>query len=139
VLAVACAAVGCSGAHRGRLVAGVGTYALEGSLELRVTAQGMTLVAYELRDTAQGDRVIAGDVVGRDTSRWFLYYDQEDRLWVHSNDIGTEVWVPTLTGEYRKHSVFRGGHFALDMPVEVAQRLPQRTRRSLGIAAADTD
>ncbi len=137
-LALGCGAAGCRAAGGPRLVDALGTYGLGGDLELRVSARGMTLVEYELRDLPTG-RVLASDVCGRDVSRWFLYYDGEGRLWVHSNDVGTEVWVPTAVGGFDRHPVLRGSHFARQVPAEVTERLPNITRKSLGIAAAEPD
>ena len=127
------ALMGCSGGER--LVAGFGTYQVADDLELRVRTKGMTLIEYELRDVSMGRTLIA-DGLGRDNGQWFLFWDEPGRLWVHSRDAGTFVWVPSRSGRYHRNTVIMGSPFLATMPLEVQASLPRSARRSFGLAEA---
>ncbi len=126
---------GCAGGRQQKMVAGFGTFEVAGDLELRVGTKGMTLVEYELRTVPTGRKLIA-DGLGRDGGPWFLYWDDSDRLWVHSRDHGTFVWVASRSGRYHRNSVMMGSPFLDTLPPPVEARLPRSAKRSLGIAQA---
>ena len=133
-LALLAIVVGCGG-DGGQLYQNFGTYDLGEGLRLRVSTRGMTLVEYEIRDLSM-NRALVSDSVGRDLGRWFLFWDDHRRLWVHSRDKGTRVWVSTGTGKFYKHSLIMGSPFMATVPPRVARSLPLAERRALGLVDA---
>jgi hypothetical protein len=129
------ALAGCAGGGQQKMVAGFGTFDVAEDLELRVRTKGMTLIDYELRNVPMGWTLIA-DGLGRDSGPWFLYWDDSDRLWVHSRDTGTFVWVASRSGRYHRNSVTTGSPFLNTLPPQVEASLPRSAKRSLGIAQA---
>lgn len=116
------------------LVLGFGTHDLGDDLQLRVSTRGMSLIEYELRDT-ESDRTLVADSLGRNSGRWFFYWDDVDRLWVHSKDAGTIVWVPSRSGRFHRNPVIMGSPFLESMPRGFAKNLPRSAQRSLDVAS----
>lgn len=109
-----------------------GTYPLDGVLQLQVSSLGLSQMRYELRHVP-ANRVLISDI-GRDTKGWFFVWDDRGRLWAHWADLGTVVWMPVAGGRFERHVLKPGAAWLGDVPPDVAQRLPDWARRSLGVS-----
>ncbi len=136
MLALVCALDGCASKRAAGLIEGLGTYTFDGGLQLSVTTRGMSLMQYEMRQSSSGP-VLLRDVCGRDVSRWFLYFDKQRRLWAHSDDTGTVVWIRSASGRFTKHQLTRRSRLVGDVPAVVRRKLPRAARQTLGLAVAE--
>ncbi len=136
MLALVCALDGCASKRAAGLIEGLGTYTFDGGLQLSVTTRGMSLMQYEMRQSSSGP-VLLRDVCGRDVSRWFLYFDNQWRLWAHSDDTGTVVWIRSASGRFTRHQLDRRSRLVGEVPAVVRRKLPRAARQSLGLAVAE--
>ena len=131
VLALVVALAGCGAAHNPRVVNWYGSYAVDEEMQLKVTTLGMSQIQYELRHRPS-DRVIVKSS-GSSFQGWFFVWDEAGRLWGYWNDLGTVVWIPDDTGQFKPHTLYRGSPLLREVPREVAANMPEWAKRRLGI------
>lgn len=61
--------------------------------------------------------------------RWSLFWDQRNRLWVQSSDIGTFLWEQVQTEEYRQRPVSSDKSLIQQMPHEVFESLANSIKK----------
>jgi hypothetical protein len=107
-----------------------GTYVLaSGRLELNVREGDNGNLQYKLRRVADGQNLFSGSA-GSPRHRWCVFFDDEERLWVHSSDIGDWVWLPS-DGTYSKHTIRMGEKLPAPVPKGFLDCLPQSMKREL--------
>ena len=60
--------------------------------------------------------------------RWFFFWDRAGNLWVHSSDVGSNVWARE-GGSWTRHPFSAGGAILGTMPPEVRRNLPESSRQ----------
>lgn len=104
---------------------------LDGKHTLAVQLTPNKTVTYSVTESASGKPVASGDA-GSNHQRWFFFWDKTGNLWVHSSDIGSDVWIGE-GGNWTRHPFEKGSPHLQNMPPEVRQGLPQSLRRALGL------
>ena len=77
---------------------------------------GDTIVRYEVKD-ATGLMLIASKERASCVGTWGLFWDQKDRLWLVSSDIGTYLWERDGSGVYQERHITYDDY--LGMPTQL--------------------
>lgn len=98
-----------------------------GKLRLLVTMSPSDTVSYAIEEKGSS-RVLARGNCGSKFQRWFLLWDSEENLWVHSSDVGTLVLRQEEDGAFRKEGLTIDAPPPTDMPAAFWSELPQSLR-----------
>lgn len=105
------------------------------SVTITVTEIAERGMHYSVKDSS-GSEIISAEWAINTFHRWWLYWDEDTKcLWVHSSDIGTDVWSITVDGIYEKYVV--DDEWKRRMPRVAFQSL-SRAEQSM-IDRSDTD
>ncbi|MCA9170637.1 MAG: hypothetical protein KDB23_23320 [Planctomycetales bacterium] len=68
--------------------------------------------------------------------RWFLYWDEQNRLWTYNSDMGPfGVWIHDGSSDFQFHEINSGDPLLESMPKEVLDNLPHAMLRHLELSA----
>lgn len=113
----------------GGLVNRPATYTLSSGEVLRVSVDDHGIVRYSMTD-AQGRTLLKDPPPSASTyQRWHFFLDSQKRLWFHSADIGTFVWMPQTDGTYVMSDVVAGSALAQAMPGEFVSNMGSVAQR----------
>jgi hypothetical protein len=124
--------VGCG--RRSGVIERPGSYPSPGGgLVLSVRIDGKGLVQYHVEEPTSGKTVFTNG--GFSTyHRWFFYWDTGSRLWCHDSDMGgLSLWQDDGTGTWSHTDLHAGSALVGTIPAPVLERLPDTTRKGLGI------
>jgi hypothetical protein len=86
-------------------------------------------VRYSLTD-AHGNVLLKDGPPSASTyQRWHFFLDSQRRLWFHSADVGTSVWLPQGGGTYVMSDVVAGSAVARSMPTEFLSNMGSSSQR----------
>lgn len=102
----------------------------DGNWVVKTSRTGESLVDYEICDAETGKVYVKAGGFSF-AMRWCMYWDQENRLWVHNSDMGPlRVWVHDGTA-FKAHDMTAGDPLLGSIPDVVANALPKSTLRHL--------
>jgi hypothetical protein len=102
--------------------------------DYQLDSQGLTLNVFKSADGLLHYRLVQSTGVellkssrGMSSfSRWFMQWQPDaQRLWVHSSDIGTVVWLRDASGAFREKAVSEDATLISKIPSEFYGRLPR--------------
>jgi hypothetical protein len=73
-----------------------------------------------------GNELAHSDISASANSRWILYVDTNDWIWLYSGDIGTYVWRPGPSGGYERVAVKENPEAASKVPPEFSAAISRR-------------
>ena len=111
-----------------------GEYTLpDGSYELNVKTGKGSLIEYVITENATSKKY-QPDRLFSDAMRWYFYWENDSRLWVHSSDIGLSLWKKDSGGVFKQVWANSDGKLNSQIPDEVYNHLPnmlkQRVKRN---------
>ena len=113
----------------GMLITKAGSYKIDRlQYEIHVTVDANNIFHYAIVDDSR--RKIIGSTESPSVfQRWCLFWDEKDRFWVWSSDIGGFVWEKDLSGIYREHDIIEGSEYIKEMPPKVFEFLPSSVKK----------
>lgn len=116
-------------AWSGGMIKAAGTYGRPGSGQIiRVWIDEGGLVQYAI-DNTSGATLFATSARPSDHSRWFIFVDDRNWLWVYSGDIGASVVKPDAAGAFVEVPLMPCDELTRSAPAEFVQEMSVRRSR----------
>ena len=112
------------------LIRSTGTYpSPSGSWTLEVFRGEGSLIEYRIMD--QDVNVMFGpEIRFSDFHRWAFFWESDSRLWCHTSDLGTSVWILGKDGLWTQHWLDRESKHIKEIPEVLFEFLPSSMKRS---------
>ncbi|MGV3773950.1 MAG: hypothetical protein ACO1QB_13700 [Verrucomicrobiales bacterium] len=107
----------------GGLIIKEGVYNTRHSETIHVKANNAGIVQFKIADSAGN---IVGETAKRASAyqRWFLFWDEQKRLWFWSSDVGGSLLMPDRDGRFKEVSINEDTFWIKEMPRPFFEQLP---------------
>ena len=121
-----------AGCDQSQLVRSTGTHKSPNGLwTVTVTRRSKSLVDYSISDVKTGAELARGGEFS-DAMRWFLYWDEQNRLWAFNSDKGGfGYWTHTTDSSFLFTEIGPADDKSI-VPAPVFSNLPSTVKRRLG-------
>jgi hypothetical protein len=115
--------------YKGGFVRNYGVYKIkQDGYVINVDKDPDGILIYQVYDSS-GNLIIESNEKASVYQRWFLFWDKDDNLWVHSSDVGCSVWRKKDLGLYVNDQCTPDSAAVYkSMPDEVFERMPESVR-----------
>jgi hypothetical protein len=116
-------------AHSSPLIRSTGTYpSPSGTWTLEVFRGEGSLIEYSIMD--RDLNVAFGPEMNfSDFHRWAFFWESDTRLWCHTSDIGTSVWILDNNGVWTQHWLGRESKYVAEIPEVLFEYLPSSMKK----------